>query len=179
MDKEKQVEVLKYLLGRIYRADKHKNQLDARLKNIAVRRQMETFPAEDDPTSIKYWISDIESRILDQKKEIDQAIVQVMDIIDYLPINSIERQICELRHIDFKPWGAISAEIPMSRSQVNRRYKSAVNLLLTNQRIQNIAAEHEDEYDTYVHGKGAKEESGGTSQENKLEKKSSKKTREK
>ena len=130
MDKEKQEEVLKYLLGRIYRADKHKNQLDARLKNIAERRQMENLPAEDEPTSIRYWISDIECRILDQKKEIDQAIAQVMDIIDYLPINSIERQICELRHIDFKPWGAISAEIPMSRSQVNRRYKAAVKFLL-------------------------------------------------
>ena len=56
MDKEKQEEVLKYLLGRIYRADKHKNQLDARLKNIAERRQMENLPAEDEPTSIRYWI---------------------------------------------------------------------------------------------------------------------------
>lgn len=174
MDKEKQEEVLKYLLGRIYRADKHKKQMDVRLKNIAARRQMEVeaFPAEDDPASIKYWISDIESRILGQKKEIDRAIVQVMDIIDYLPINSIERQICELRHIDFKPWGAIAAEIPMSRSQVYRRYKAALNLLLKNQRIQNIAAEHEDEYDTYVHGEG-----GGTRQENKSEKKFRSKTR--
>jgi hypothetical protein len=174
MDKEKQEEVLKYLLGRIYRADKHKNQLDARLKNIAERRQMENLPAEDEPTSIRYWISDIECRILDQKKEIDQAIAQVMDIIDYLPINSIERQICELRHIDFKPWGAISAEIPMSRSQVNRRYKAAVKFLLKNQRIQSIAAEHEDEYDTYVHGKWAKKKVGiqarKTSSEKNLEK---------
>lgn len=179
MDKEKQEEVLKYLLGRIYRADKHKNQLDARLKNIAERRLMENLPAEDEPTSIRYWISDIECRILDQKKEIDQAIAQVMDIIDYLPINSIERQICELRHIDFKSWGAISAEIPMSRSQVNRRYKAAVKFLLKNQRIQSIAAEHEDEYDTYVHGKWVKEESGGTSPENKFRKKAGKKSGEK
>ena len=116
---------------------------------------------------------------MDQKKEIDQAIAQVMDIIDYLPINSIERQICELRHIDFKPWGAISAEIPMSRSQVNRRYKAAVKFLLKNQRIQSIAAEHEDEYDTYVHGKWVKEESGGTSPENKFRKKAGKKSGEK
>lgn len=177
MDKEKQEEVLKYLLGRIYRADKHKNQLDARLKNIAARRQTENLPAEDEPTSVRYWISDIECRILDQKKEIDQAIAQVMDIIDYLPINSIERQICELRHIDFKPWGAISAEIPMSRSQVNKRYKAAVNLLLENQRVQNIAVEHEDEYDTYMHGKGAKKKNRGKSPENKYRKNSGKKTR--
>lgn len=156
MDKEKQEEVLKYLLGRIYRADKHKNQLDARLKNIAARRQMENLPAEDEPTSIRYWISDIECRILDQKKEIDQAIAQVMDIIDYLPINSIERQICELRHIDFKPWGAISAEIPMSRSQVYKRHRNALKILLSNQRIQSMTAEYEGEYDAYIQGRGQK-----------------------
>lgn len=156
MDKEKQEEVLKYLLGRIYRADKHKNQLDARLKNIAERRLMENLPAEDEPTSIRYWISDIECRILDQKKEIDQAIAQVMDIINYLPINSIERQICELRHIDFKPWGAISAEIPMSRSQVYKRHRNALKILLSNQRIQSMTAEYEGEYDAYIQGRGQK-----------------------
>ena len=155
MHKEKQAAVLKYLLERIYRADKHKNQLDARVKN---------------------WTSDIESRILEQKKEIDQAITQVMDIIDYLPVNSIERQICELRHIDFKPWGAVSAEIPMSRSQVHRKYKAAVNLLLKNQYIQSIVEEYEDEYDTYMHGKWAKEESGGYKPEKQIQKKFQQKT---
>lgn len=166
MDKTKQTEVLKYLLGRIYRADKHKNQLDARLENIIARRRVGNMPAEDDPTSIKYWISDIESRILEQKKEIDRAVAQVMDIIDYLPMHSIERQICELRHIDCKPWGAISAEIPMSRTQVYRRHKSAIKLLLENQRIQVMTEEHENEYDTYMYGKGGEKQSVGMGPEN-------------
>lgn len=161
MDKEKQGKVLKYLLGRIYRADKHKNQLDERLRNIAARRQMESLPAEDEPTSIRYWISDIESRILGQKKEIDRAMAQVMDIIDYLPINSVERQICELRHIDFRPWGMISAEIPMSRSQTYRRYRMALDALLSNQQIRNIVEEHEGEYDEYMHGERAKKRRRG------------------
>ncbi len=156
MGRDKQREVLKYMLERIYWADKHKKQLDKRLKQLHARRQ---FPEGmevpgDEPTSVKYWQGDIGARILEQKKEIDRAVTLVMDIIDYLPINSVEREICELRHIDLKPWGAVSAEIPMSRSQVNRRYKAAINLLLENQRIQYMAAEYEDEYDTYVHGRG-------------------------
>ncbi len=153
MDKEKQVEVLKYFLGRIYRSDKHKSQLDARIRGIKTKRQIEGCPAGEDPASIRYWISEIEDRIMEQKREIDLAIAQVMDILDYLPIHSIERQICELRHIDFKPWGAISAEIPMSRSQVYRRYRMALDALLANQRVQTVMKEYEGEYDKYIHGR--------------------------
>lgn len=153
MDKKKQVEVLKYFLGRIYRSDKHKSQLDARIRGIKAKRQVDGCPAREDPASIRYWISDIEDRILEQKREIDLAIVQVMDILDYLPIHSIERQICELRHIDFKPWGMISAEIPMSRSQVYRRYRMALDALLENQRVQAMMKEYEVEYDKYIFGR--------------------------
>lgn len=167
MDKKKQAEVLKYMLEQIYRADKHKNQLDARLRNIISGRQSETLSTTDAPADTRCLISDMESRILDQKNEIDRAMKQAMDIIDYLPINSIERQIYELRHIDFKPWDEISMEISMSRSQINRRYRAAVSLLLKNQHIQDITAEHEDEYDIYMHGKGTKDVRGRTDLENK------------
>ena len=170
MDKKKQIEVLKYYLGRIYRSDRHKSQLDARIRGIKAKRRIEGYSAGEDPASIRYWISEIEDRIIEQKREIDLAIAQVMDILEYLPINSIERQICELRHIDFKPWGVISTEIPMSRSQVYRRYKMALDTLLANQRVQAVMKEYEGEYDKYIHG-WPKRESGGTAIENLSEKK--------
>ncbi len=148
MDKEKQAKILKYLLGRIYRSKQHKDQLDARIRSITKWHQ----PGVGHP--------DIEARILEQKNEIDQAIVQVMDILDCLPTNSVERQICELRHIDSKPWGVISAEIPMSRSQVNRRYQTATDMLLLDKRIQQIVAEHEAEYNAYIRKDRAKGKRG-------------------
>lgn len=144
MDKKRQVEILKYILGRIYRSDEHKNQLDARIRGIGERQKA---------AAARFPVSDIAGRILEQKREIDQAVTQVLDILDCLPVNSIERQICELRYIDYKPWSVISAEIPMSRSQVYRRYKTALNILLSNQYIQNIVKEHEDEYEKYIHGR--------------------------
>lgn len=121
------------------------------------RRQIEGCTAGKDPASIRCWISDIEDRILEQKREIDIAIAQVLDILDYLPIHSTERQICELWHIDFKPWGAISAEIPMSRSQVYRRYRAALDALLENQRVQAVMKNTRGNMtDTYAGGqKGA------------------------
>ncbi len=150
MDKEKQVEVLKYFLGRIYRSDKHKRQLDARITDIKAKGRTERYPVGGDPASIRCWVSDIEGRLWEQKREIGLEIAQVMDILDYLPIHSVERQICELRHIDFKPWGVISAEIPMSRSQVYRRYRMALDALLANQRVQAVMKEYEGEYDKYI-----------------------------
>ncbi len=147
MDKKRQVEILKYILGRIYRSDEHKNQLDARIRGIGERQKA---------AAARFPVSDIAGRILEQKREIDQAVTQVLDILDCLPVNSIERQICELRYIDYKPWSVISAEIPMSRSQVYKRHRNALKILLSNQRIQSMTAEYEGEYDAYIQGRGQK-----------------------
>ncbi len=141
MDKEKQVRVLKYLLGQAYRCNKHRVQLDARIRGAC-------------------RIPGIEARILAQKREVEQAAAQVLDILDQLPIHSIERQICELRHIDSKPWGRICTQIPMSRSQVNKRYRAALAMLLENGRIQALIAQHEGEYDRYMHGQAKKGAAG-------------------
>lgn len=159
LEQDEQAEILKYLLGQIYRSEKRKKQLDDRLEAIRARRQspigtsgyssMPNNHERDGAASILFRISDIEDRIYQQKQEIENAIVRVMDIIDYLPLNSIEREICELRHIDLKTWSAISAEIPMSRSQVNRRYNVAIDILLNQQRIRKMIAKHEEEYLTW------------------------------
>lgn len=62
-------------------------------------------------------LADIEEKIYHQKEEIDKAIVTVMDIMDYLPDGSLERDICEMRHIDLMRWQDIQEAIPMCRSQ--------------------------------------------------------------
>lgn len=155
--KNEQVEILKYLLGQRYRAEKRKKQLDDRLEEMNERKQspIGTGGYNSTPKNhgkkageefILLHISEIEDRICRQKQEIENAIVRVMNIIEYLPLNTMEREICELRHIDLKPWSIISEEIPMSRSQVNRRYNSAIDALLNNRSIQKLIAKNEREY---------------------------------
>ncbi len=158
MNRDEQAAVLKYLLGQIDRAESRKKQLDERLKIINERRRSPiggkgygVMPRneqkkEDGAASILFRIADIEERIYEQKREIEKATVRVMDIIDYLPVNTLEREICELRHIDLKPPGEIAKEIPMSRSQVNRKYNTAIDMLLANQRIKRMVVKYEDEY---------------------------------
>ena len=45
-------------------------------------------------------IADIEDRVYEQKEKADKSMVNVVTILDFLPAESMEREICELRHID-------------------------------------------------------------------------------
>lgn len=193
MDKKEKTEVLKYLLGQIYRAEKRKKQLNNRLEEMNERKHSPVGSNGYTSVSEKHGkksgedfmliqISEIEDRICQQKQEIENAIVRVMNIIDYLPLNSIEREICELRHIDLKSWGIISDEIPMSRSQVNRRYNAAIDALLNNRSVRKLIAKHENEYLQWKFDrklrdqkKESKKKNGNKKPENKLEKNSGKK----
>lgn len=151
-------DVLKWMLGQIYRAEKRKKQLDERLVRIAEERDAPIGGVGYRPlprsssgegngaASIILKMSDIEERIYTQKEEVEKAIVRVMDILDYLPQDSLEREICELRHIDMKPWKDIQESIPMSRSQCNKRYNKAIEMLLNKGRIERMIEENEEAY---------------------------------
>ena len=179
-------DILKWMLGQIYRAEKKKQQLDERLNSIADKRAApiggtgyKPLPRSssgngDGAASIILKMSDIEERIYAQKEEIEKAIVRVMDIIDYLPQDSLEREICELRHIDMKPWQEIQDEIPMSRSQCNKRYNNAIKMLLNNGRILRMVDDNEGAYTDWKLNKELnllknppKKSSGGIRPENK------------
>lgn len=151
------IDILKWMLGQRYRAEKRKKQLDERLENIAEEREAPIGGAgykplprssgnENGAASILFKLSDIEERIYAQKEEVEKTIVRVMDIIEYLPLDSLEREICELRHIDMKKWKEIQEEIPMSRSQCNKRYNEAMKMLLNNGRILHMVEESEGDY---------------------------------
>lgn len=157
-NENEKAEILKWILGQIYRAEKRKKQLDERLVRIV--REMDAaiggvgykqLPRSSSgegngAASIILKISDIEERIYTQKEEVEKAIVRVMDILEYLPQNSLEREICELRHIDMKPWKDIQECIPMSRSQCNKRYNKAIEILMNKGRIERMIEENEKAY---------------------------------
>lgn len=61
-------------------------------------------------------LADIEDRIYEQKAKADKSMVNVATILNFLPEESMEREICELRHIDGHEWGEIAEGIPMSKA---------------------------------------------------------------
>ncbi len=71
-----------------------------------------------------------------------KAVLRVMDMIDLLPQNSMERTVVELRHIDCKGWDQIAREVYLSRSAVFNYYNAALDLLLGYKRTGALVEEY-------------------------------------
>ena len=160
MERKKQRKVLKWMLGQVYRAENRKSQLEKRLRKI--EPECKTASA-----SILFRLSDIEKQIAKQEKEIENAFVMVMDIIDYIPQNEIARQIFEMRHLDGLPFSDIAKAIPMSRTQCYMHYNGAIERLLDYRRIRKMVKSSEKEYAEWCENcYGVKKQSGVIKREN-------------
>lgn len=120
--------------------EKRHDSLMRELKAPAPGSTYRTMPATRSPAntegavSVVFRLAEIEDRIEDQREAMGKAVLQVMDLIDLLPQNSIERTVVELRHIDCKKWEQICREIHMSRSRTNDYYNAALDIILSNKR---------------------------------------------
>nr|WP_325300201.1 hypothetical protein [uncultured Dysosmobacter sp.] len=157
---DEKTEVLKWILSQSHRARKKKAQLVERLERIRAESSapVHTSGFSSMPktrrknTAVEntvITISEIEDRILQQQRHVEKSIIKVMDLLDILPEKSLEREICELYHIDDKSWPTIQAEIPMSRSQCYKRYNNALDIMLSDQRAQAAVEEGLEEYRAY------------------------------
>lgn len=134
-------DVLKWILGQRFRATRKKLAIEARKKAIAAEQD-----GMDEPAGIAAMVEEMNDRMKKQQARVNQAIIRVMDIIDYLPEDSLEKEICEYRHIDMMSWGQIEAAVPMSRSQCNNRYNGAIQMLLQNARVKEITISERENY---------------------------------
>ena len=162
MKREMQEEILKWMLGQVYRAERHKRELEDRLMRISVEREAPIGSPGYDPlprvmkpgagaASILYKLADIEDRIYEQKSEVEKSIVRVMDIIDFIPSNETARRIFELRHLDCMNFSDTAEAIPMARSRCYEIYNETIDKLLDFPKIQKMISDSEVEYsDWYV-----------------------------
>ena len=86
----------------------------------------------------------MEDRIDQQREAMAKAVLHVMDMIDLLPQNSMERTVVEMRHIDCKPWDKIAREIYMSRSAVFNYYNAALDKLLEFKRTRKLLEDFQE-----------------------------------
>lgn len=99
---------------------------------------------EGGAVSLVYRISEVEDRIDQQREAMAKAVLHVMDMIDLLPQNSMERTVVEMRHIDCKPWDKIAREIYMSRSAVFNYYNAALDKLLEFKRTRKLLEDFQE-----------------------------------
>ena len=112
--------------------------LSAELRDPGVGSTYRTMPTakrqarEGGAVSLVYRISEAMAK----------AVLHVMDMIDILPQNSMERTVVEMRHIDCKPWEKIAQAVHMSRSRVFDYYNAALDTLLACKRTGKLVGEY-------------------------------------
>ncbi len=146
--------LLKRFLSQYYRAKDKQAVLQARLASLQAELRhpgVKVPPPDGIPgkggvssgaASLTLKIADIEDRI---QKQIDieaKSVIAIMDVIEFLPADTIERDILEFRHIDCKPWDKIMDCVHLSRSPCFEYYNKALDKLLTYKKVRVILSEY-------------------------------------
>lgn len=154
-EKKRQRVLLKQYLGQYYSAKRVKQRLEKRLQVISEEmgsiRGMNYSPIpsgktnaiSDGPISGVIRKMEVEERIENQKDEMAKAMLSVMAVMDFLPVNSEEREVLELRHIDCMSWKQICKEINLTRTPCNNRYDKGIDRLLEFKKVQKIIKDFE------------------------------------
>lgn len=147
--------ILKRYLSQYYLAKQRQRILEARLHEIRAEIQNPSIgSASGDglPTgshvssgaaALTFREAEIEDRIQRQKENEAAAILNIMDILDFLPPGSMEKNILELRHIDCMSWSAITRAVHLTRSPCNEYYNKGLDRLLMFKKVHTILAEFE------------------------------------
>lgn len=149
--RQEEKDMLKNYLNQYYIVRMKRIQLEERLKNIKAEMATPIGGYGYSPVnyggknkvglgaaSFVYRLSDIETRIEEQKNQIEKALLKVMDIMDFLAENSIERMILELRFIDCKNWTSIEREMHLSRRACFNYQDKALEKLLEYKKVKTI-----------------------------------------
>ncbi len=191
MEREDAKDILIWMLNQVKRAEIHKKELTERLMRINAERENPIGSPGYDPmprssgkgdgaASILFKLADIEDRIYEQRTEIENSYVRVMDIIDFIPQAETARRIFELRHLDCLGFQDVADAIPMSRSRVYDIYNETLDKLLDFPKISKMVDENEKDYlqwymDREERRRKAEKSSGGYKSQNRNRKKKWKK----
>ena len=150
-------ELLKQYLNRYNKAKNRSKELEALQKQL--RRDAGCPKSPSDSTSPKVQsnsisggaaefalrIVEIDERIARQKVQLSTLLSEILDVFDYLPLESDERAVLELRYIQDKREKFICKTRYISRSKYYALCDSAIKKLLKYQRINNILKKYSEE----------------------------------
>ena len=138
---------LKKYLGQYYRAKIKRKQLENRLKNF--REEMSRtqgvkyspVPGGQSGSQLSSTENavmramEIEERIVKQQAQVQAAMLAVMEFMDFLPIDSVERSILEYRYIDCMGWKRIYKEICMTKTPCFKYYNQGIDKLINKSEV--------------------------------------------
>lgn len=93
--------------------------------------------------AISFRLDEINTRIEEQKEKAGKVLTEIMDVIEFLPENSMERAVIEHRYIDRSSWGQICKTENISRTPATRYWRKGLYELLEFKKVQQIVHEYE------------------------------------
>jgi hypothetical protein len=94
--------------------------------------------------ALSFRLDEINTRIREQMERSSKILTEIMDIIDFLPENSMERSIVERKYIDRQNWNQICREEHISRTPATRCWRKALYRLLEFKKVAQVLKEYED-----------------------------------
>lgn len=95
--------------------------------------------------ALSYRLDEIDTRIKEQIDKAVKILAGIMNIIEFLEKNSMERLIIEHRYIDRMSWARICNEVHLSRTPATKYWRKALYDLLEFKKIQQIIADYDRE----------------------------------
>lgn len=94
--------------------------------------------------ALSYRLDEINTRIEEQTREATKDLVNIMNILDFLPDKSKERSIFEYKYIDRYGWEKIGREVVLSKSPAIRAWKKGLYTLLGFKKVKKILKEYSE-----------------------------------
>lgn len=94
-------------------------------------------------------LDEINTRIKEQMDKSVKVLADIMNVIEFLPENSMERVIIEHKYIDRMSWEVICRKEHISRTPATRHWRKGLYALLEFKKIQQIVSEYEKSLETF------------------------------
>ncbi len=92
--------------------------------------------------ALTFCLDEINTRLQKQMDISAKTLISIMDVIELLPENSLEREIIENKYIDCYRWEKICIENHISKTPAVKNWKKGLYMLLESKKVRNIMSQY-------------------------------------
>lgn len=93
--------------------------------------------------AISFRLDEINTKIKEQADKSIKILAEIMEVIDFLPENSMERLIIERRYIDRVSWERLCQTEHLSRTPATKYWRKGLYELLEFKKVQQVVRDYE------------------------------------
>lgn len=138
----------KYCIGKKKPLERRRNEImrefDDPLSSSGLNRMPRGSSNGVGCAALSFRLDEIDTRIKEQIETSAKVLTDIMNIIDFLPENSLERSIIENRYIDRYSWERVCLENHISRTPATKVWRKGLYMLLEFSKVKHILKEYKD-----------------------------------